>query len=253
GADPLCRAHQHGTAGRHVARGQGFCRLRLPRAERHPHARRTHLVRPHPQGRPRGADPRTGRRVVVEAGLPPPCGEARLQQRYLHLSQVHLSRDETAGNMGMTRDARPFVIFLLAFLAFAHFCQQEMGNVQQYTRLALSMALIEGHVDIDRYGQANPRADLAFVDGHYYADKVPGLSLVAVPAIAATRLVLGLLGRPTDLLEPSAFAVYTVVAILTTTALFGALAAAACYNVARRLGASERRATAAAFILALGT
>lgn len=151
------------------------------------------------------------------------------------------------------RDARPFVIFLLAFLAFAHFCQTEMGNVQQYTRLALSMSLIEGHVDIDRYGQANPRADLAFVDGHYYADKVPGLSLVAVPTMAATRLVLGLMGRPTDLLDDSAFAVYTVVAILTTTALFGALAAAACYNVARRLGASERRATAAAFILALGT
>jgi len=151
------------------------------------------------------------------------------------------------------RDARPFVIFLLAFLAFAHFCQQEMGNVQQYTRLALSMSLIEGHVDIDRYGQANPRADLAFVDGHYYADKVPGLSLVAVPTMAATRLVLGLLGRSTDLLDDTAFPIYTIVAILTTTALFGALAAAACYNVARRLGASERRATAAALILALGT
>lgn len=151
------------------------------------------------------------------------------------------------------RDARPFVIFLLAFLAFAHFCQQEMGNVQQYTRLALSMSLIEGHVDIDRYGQANPRADLAFVDGHYYADKVPGLSLVAVPTMAATRLVLGLLGRPTDLLDDRAFPIYTIVAILTTTALFGALAATACYNVARRLGASERRATVAALILALGT
>lgn len=151
------------------------------------------------------------------------------------------------------RDARPYVIFLLAFLAFAHFCQQEMGNVQQYTRLALSMSMIEGHVDIDRYALANPRADLAFVDGHYYADKVPGLSLVAVPTMAATRLVLGLLGRPTDLLDDSAFGVYAIVAILTTTALFGALAAAACYNAARRLGASERRATAAAFILALGT
>lgn len=151
------------------------------------------------------------------------------------------------------KDARPFVIFLLAFLAFAHFAQQEMGNVQQYTRLALSMSLIEGNVDIDRYALANPRADLAYANGHFYADKAPGLSMLAVPTIAAARLVLGLLGRPTDLLDDSAFQVYTIVAILTTTTLLGALAVAACYNVARRLGASERRATTAAFILGLGT
>jgi hypothetical protein len=151
------------------------------------------------------------------------------------------------------KDARPFVIFLLAFLAFAHFCQQEMGNVQQYTRLALSVSIIEGHVDIDRYALANPRADLSYVDGHFYADKAPGLSLLAVPTVAVTRTVLGLLGRPTDLLDDSAFYVYTVAVILSTTALLGALGVAASYNVARRLGASERRATAAAFILGLGT
>lgn len=151
------------------------------------------------------------------------------------------------------RDARPFLIFLLAFLAYAHFTQQESHNVQQYTRLALTVSMLDGQLGIDRYALANPRADMSYFRGHYYSDKLPGLSLLALPTVAATRTVLGLLGRPTDMLDDGAFVIYTIAATLGTTAIFGALAAVACFSVARRLGASESRATVAAFILCLGT
>jgi 4-amino-4-deoxy-L-arabinose transferase-like glycosyltransferase len=151
------------------------------------------------------------------------------------------------------RDARPFLIFLLAFLAFAHFTQPETHNVQQYTRLALTVSILEGHIDIDRYARAYPRADLSYFKDHYYADKVPGLSLLALPSVAGTRMVLGLLGRPTDMLDGGAFVTYTIAATLGTVAILGALAVVACFGVARRLGASENRASVATFILCLGT
>src|SRR5690348_15984765 len=59
-------------------------------------------------------------------------------------------------------------------------------NVQDITRLSLSRSIAErGSVDIDPYHRLT--TDRAFFDGHWYADKAPGLSLLALPTVEALR------------------------------------------------------------------
>ena len=59
-------------------------------------------------------------------------------------------------------------------------------NVQDITRISLSRSLAEhGSVDIDAYHQLT--TDRAFYSGHWYSDKAPGLSLLAIPTVEALR------------------------------------------------------------------
>jgi hypothetical protein len=59
-------------------------------------------------------------------------------------------------------------------------------NVQDVTRISLSRQLAEhGTVDIDRYHKQT--TDRAFRDGHWYSDKAPGVSLLAVPTVEGLR------------------------------------------------------------------
>src|SRR5262245_10282946 len=83
-------------------------------------------------------------------------------------------------------------IFLLALGAFAwlagHATPQGF-NPQVVTRLGLTLSIVgSGRLDIDRFAEYT--SDKALVDGHYYADKVPGLSFLAIPVIAAVGLVI---------------------------------------------------------------
>jgi len=63
----------------------------------------------------------------------------------------------------------------------------------QNSRLALTRAIVEqGTTVIDRYHETT--GDKSFRDGHFYSDKAPGASLLAVPAYAlfyATRKITG--------------------------------------------------------------
>jgi len=57
------------------------------------------------------------------------------------------------------------------------------------TRIALTSAIVDHHaLSIDPY--AGSLMDRALYHGHYYTDKAPGMSLLAVPAYAALHLVL---------------------------------------------------------------
>jgi hypothetical protein len=53
--------------------------------------------------------------------------------------------------------------------------------------------LSQVRLDIDRW--ADRTIDKALFEGHYYADKLPGLSLLAVPVVAAAGHVSEALGR----------------------------------------------------------
>src|SRR5262245_26979898 len=92
-------------------------------------------------------------------------------------------------------------IFLLAFGAFAWLAppldcgvacpkaQRQGFNPQVVTRLGLTLSIVgSGRLDIDRFAEYT--SDKALVDGHYYTDKVPGLSFLAIPVIAAVGLVI---------------------------------------------------------------
>jgi hypothetical protein len=59
-------------------------------------------------------------------------------------------------------------------------------NVQDITRLSLGLSLVErGSVNIDPYHGLT--TDRAFYNGHWYSEKAPGLSLLAIPTVEALR------------------------------------------------------------------
>ncbi len=146
------------------------------------------------------------------------------------------------------RHLKAAIIFVLTLLAFVAYTPQSVYNPQQVTRIALTLAMTEGRLDIDDYAALT--VDLAQHEGHFYADKPPGLSLLAVPGVAVARQFLGV---PTGVLDRQQFPIAMIVAVLSTVAPLAALAAAALYLLCRRLGLSDASALFAAAAMALGT
>ena len=80
------------------------------------------------------------------------------------------------GDPAALRIAALFV--LTSFLTYACFVQNLSGNV--HSRLALTMSITRhGQLTIDRY--ATLTNDKARWHGHFYSDKAPGLSFMAIP------------------------------------------------------------------------
>jgi hypothetical protein len=132
-----------------------------------------------------------------------------------------------------------FPLFALVFGTYAYFYQA--GGWNQNSRFDLTRAVVEQHtLSIDAF-QENT-GDKAQRDGHWYTDKAPGLSLLAVPAHAVVHAV-----RPGAVVAGSYFA--TVFAV----ALPSALAALALFAVGRALGLSASWSGAATVAYALGT
>jgi hypothetical protein len=79
-------------------------------------------------------------------------------------------------------------------IALATFAVVQFPNTQDRTRLSLTQAILEhGDTTIERYGV---QVDRARHGRHLYTDKAPGLSLVALPAVALVRAVDRIAGRP---------------------------------------------------------
>lgn len=149
------------------------------------------------------------------------------------------------------RILKAVIIFLLAFIAFARLAPQDPFNPQHVTRIALALSLSEGRVDIDQLA-ANTIDKSAF-NGHSYADKPPGVSLLAVPVVVLTRAVLDSRGMSSDPTDPAALETYIRVAAIAVIALPAALAVLLVYLMALRLGAGQGAATFAACALAVAT
>ena len=153
----------------------------------------------------------------------------------------------------MNNRATAISIFLLAFAAFAWLAPQApVDNMQVVTRLGLTLSIVEsGRLDIDRF--ADDTIDKALVKGHYYADKVPGLSFLAIPMVAGTTLVINAMGGTVDSEEPADFARFAKVATIAVNGLISALATAVLFLTAIRLGATRTGALFAAGALAFAT
>src|SRR5438067_2311838 len=83
---------------------------------------------------------------------------------------------------------------LLCIVAISALGVINLPNVQDITRLALSRSIAErGSVDIDPYHRLT--TDRAFYNGHWYSDKAPGLSLIALPTVEALRGIDAVTGR----------------------------------------------------------
>ncbi len=87
-----------------------------------------------------------------------------------------------------------FPLFLLFFITYAYFFQG--GGWNQNARICLTRSIIDyGTFAIDRCREDAPgmgwvnTGDWAYYDGHYYSNKSPGLSFLAVPFFAAAHMV----------------------------------------------------------------
>jgi hypothetical protein len=77
------------------------------------------------------------------------------------------------------------------------------SGCNQTAHLALVKSLFDGTARIDRY--AGETCDTAYIDGHYYAAKAPGLALLTLPWYAGLRLTgLAVDGVPTGSRWPTA-------------------------------------------------
>jgi hypothetical protein len=144
------------------------------------------------------------------------------------------------GPTGLSNCKSAICIFLLAFAAFAWLAPQNPDNWQVVTRLGLTLSIVEsGRLDIDSF--ADRTGDKALFEGRYYADKVPGLSFLAIPAVAATALI------------NENFSRFAKAATIAVNGLISALAIAVLFLTAIRLGATRTGALFAAGTLAFAT
>jgi hypothetical protein len=87
-----------------------------------------------------------------------------------------------------------YAFFWILVLAFAYFVP--LGpNWNSESHLFLTFAIVDHHsLQIDPYHQA--LGDESYWKGHYYSDKAPGMSLIAVPAYAVLSTAFHMKGKP---------------------------------------------------------
>lgn len=151
----------------------------------------------------------------------------------------------------MSTRTTALAIALLTLFGLACFTPQT-DSPAVTTRLGLTLSIVEnGVVNIDRFAPFTE--DKAFFEGHYYAEKAPGLSLMGVPPVAAARLLFLALGWPTEGTDWGVYPRYALAATLTIVGLMSAATAAAIYLIALRLGASNQAAIFGSFVIAIGS
>ena len=126
-------------------------------------------------------------------------------------------------------------VFLAVWLASGWFWQSRDWNVA--SRLMLVYALGDrGSLSID--GLQRQTGDLAFKDGHYYCDKAPGFSFLAVPSYILGKSLFGFQAHP---LNQDGFAYWPADAWVTwcTSGMASGLIAAAIFLILARSGVNQ--------------
>lgn len=154
-------------------------------------------------------------------------------------------------------DRKEALLVAAVALSFAWFHQGAGWN--QASRLDLARAIVEdgtlsidgpcGHVPGSVPATCANTGDFAVRDGRLYSDKAPGVSLVAVPAVAAARPVLRAAG--VDPASPRGLSAVLWAATVLAVGLPLAISMLAFLAVSRRLAA--RGGVFATVVLCLGT
>jgi hypothetical protein len=148
-----------------------------------------------------------------------------------------------------------FVVFLIVSVVGAWFIVPDpLWNAD--THMFLTVSIVDrASLNIDPFSRLT--GDIAMANGHYYADKAPGLSLVAVPIYALIRAIylhgatyLSALGAPAG--SPGIVYVRYLLAV-TLAAIPTGLIAALLVWMARRMGVGARWSIALGLIYGLGT
>lgn len=152
----------------------------------------------------------------------------------------------SAGGAAVRRHA--LLVALLLFASYAYFYQA--GGWNQNTRFALVRAVLEEHtLRIDTYKEMT--GDRALWEGHYYSDKAPGASLLALAPVALARAAARMVG--VDPASTQGIAWTSYVATVATSGLFTVLAALGLFWIALRWGSSLTAASFAAVAYGLAT
>ncbi len=121
-----------------------------------------------------------GVRATRPAVVPQPEGSAhtmmRIRDRFDRSKRKPSTRNQRLG----------FAMFWLIVISYAYFISSA-ASFNAESHLYPAFSLVDHHtLNIDRY--ATRLGDKSYWDGHYYTDKAPGLSFLAVPVYAALRI-----------------------------------------------------------------
>lgn len=148
-------------------------------------------------------------------------------------------------------------LFLLVWASCAWFGSWEL-NPNNATRMFAALSIVEdGDATIDEWSALT--IDKAVFDGHLYLDKAPGMTLMALPAVAVTAALSPVRSRDYAFktfgnVDLARFLRLRVrLASATGPALLTALAAVLLFDMGLALTGSARGALAAALAYALGT
>ncbi len=150
----------------------------------------------------------------------------------------------------------PALLFALVWLSCIWFGSWAF-NPNSATRILAATAIVEtGSARIDPY--AAMTIDKAQFDGHLYMDKAPGMTLMALPFVAATNWVTQQTSAdvPHQLFDPDAEAFLRLrmrMAIAGIGAVLTALAAVALLDLGSGIGGSRAAGLFASIGFALGT
>ncbi|WP_374126277.1 hypothetical protein [Sphingomonas sp. 28-62-11] len=154
------------------------------------------------------------------------------------------------------RHAVPILLFALIWLSCLWFGSWEL-NPNNSTRLFAAISLVEqGDATIDEFAPLT--IDKAQFGAHVYADKAPGMTLMAVPMVALANAVTGetsaSLKKAID--DPALGAFMTLrlrLAAATSSGLLTALAAVVLWSLARGITGSAVAGLVAATAYGLGS
>jgi 4-amino-4-deoxy-L-arabinose transferase-like glycosyltransferase len=174
-------------------------------------------------------------------------------------------RPRVWGGMNMTTSTRAaipslqtvkIVLFLLVWASCAWFGSWEM-NTNNAVRVYAAISLVEdGDATIDEFDSAT--IDKSRVGDHLYLDKAPGMSLMALPAVAALHLLSPQRSKTLTktFFDPdfsSFIRARTRLAVATGPAILTALATVLLFDLALTITGSVSGALAAALGYALAT
>jgi len=146
-----------------------------------------------------------------------------------------------------------FKLFLSFFIIYLVFARIDGWN--ENSRLDLTRAIVdEGRFEIDTY--INNTGDRAYYDGHYYSDKFPGASFVAVPSYFVYKYLFGTPSINENFYEVNtdvsySFMVFFIIAF--TSVLFSSLTVVLIFKISKSFTKNRTYRYIVAIAYGLGT
>lgn len=148
-------------------------------------------------------------------------------------------------------------LFALTFWSFTWFAG-EFWNWNSTSRLFSTISYLDtGQTSIDAYSEYT--GDIAFHNGHYYSDKAPGMSLLALPSVAAIKSAAKLAGIDLAILDSTGqmrqapYGALALAATATTSSLLSALACLTMLLVLSHMTGGLRSSLTAVLVVWMGT